>query len=188
MWLSRKAHVRFILRTFSLVCSKEAIDTNFVSSRERREGWLVVCAGCSLLTPLLVIWLESHCYPFMSNSSMQWGEFVIPLCLTTLFKLFVILKAEYSSVVWRMITSCRQTGNTLLNFKFPLASPGTPFGVWMLKYWGRDKYLNGILSKSGFMCPANTHTICSDYSEERGGFRKCSDPSCVTCHFSQDHW
>lgn len=52
----------------------------------------------------------------------------------------------------------------------------------MLKYWGRDKYLNGILSKSGFMCPANTHTICNDYSEERGVFRKCSDPK--LCHLS----
>ena len=38
----------------------------------------------------------------------------------------------------------------------------------MLKYWGRDKYFNGILSKSRFMCPANARTICSDYSEEEG--------------------
>ena len=127
----------------------------------------MVCAGCSLLTPLLVIWLESHCYPFMSNSSMQWEAFVIPLCSTSPF---IVCRDECNSVVWRKITSWRQTGNGLPSFKTsPRASPGTPFGVWMLKYWGRDKYLNGILSKSLFMCPANTLTICSDYSWEGEG-------------------
>ena len=163
-WFKHKGLYWVILRTFSVVWSKEAIDTNFVSSRERRAGQWSVLAARSWL-PLLVIWLESHCYPFMSNSSMQWEAFVIPLCSTSPFILCVIKRDKNKSVVWRKITSWRQTGNALLSFKIsPRASPGTPFGVWMLKYWGRDKYLNGILSKSVFMCPANTLTICSDYS------------------------